>query len=245
MKMTVKQSVLDAGRISAGNSKMPGSTFAISALHCKVGGKLAKVKGSVCDRCYAIKLQKLRPSVNQGWTANYEKAVGLIDKAPNKWIDACVFQINRHFAKSQQPYHRWFDSGDLQSVAMLKAICGVAERTPDISHWLPTREAKIVKDYLAGGGVVPSNLVIRISATMIGDKPVKGYANTSTVHRKEEALTGKECLAYRTDTTRGLVSEEEFKAARKAKDKSYDFGHCGDCRACWSFDVENVSYPLH
>ena len=220
-RMTVKQSVADAGRISAGNSKMPGSTFAISALHCKVGGKLANVKGSVCDRCYAIKLQKLRPSVNKGWTANYEKAVGLIDKAPDKWINACVFQINRHFAKSQQPYHRWFDSGDLQSVAMLKAICGVAERTPDIKHWLPTREAKIVKDYLASGGVVPSNLVIRISSTMIGDKPVKGYANTSTVHRKGAEHHGYVCPA----STQG--------------------NNCGDCRACWTSEVENISYPLH
>ena len=221
MKMTVKQSVADAGRISAGNSKMPGSTFAISALHCKVGGKLAKVKGSVCDRCYAIKIQKLRPSVNKGWTANYEKAVGLIDKAPDKWINACVFQINRHFAKSQEPYHRWFDSGDLQSVAMLKAICGVAERTPGIKHWLPTREAKIVKDYLASGGVVPSNLVIRISSTMIGDEPIKGYANTSTVHRKGEEPHGYTCPA----STQG--------------------NNCGDCRACWSGIFGNISYPLH
>ncbi len=147
--------------------------------------------------------------------------MGLIDKAPEKWINACVFQINRHFAKSQQPYHRWFDSGDLQSVAMLKAICGVAERTPDIKHWLPTREAKIVKDYLNSGGVVPTNLVIRISSTMIGDAPIKGYANTSTVHRKGEEPHGYACPA------------------------SNQGNNCGDCRACWSGMFGNISYPLH
>ena len=221
MKQTVKAAVETAGRVSAGNSKMPGSTYAISAKHCKVGSKLAKVEGSVCHRCYALKLQKLRPSVDQGWTNNYLKATGMISRNMAEWIKACVFQIERHFAKSGQPYHRWFDSGDLQSVDMLKAICKVAAATPQIQHWLPTREAKIVKDYVKAGGVVPDNLVIRVSATMIGDKPVAGYDNTSTVHRKGSAAVGHVCPA----STQG--------------------NNCGDCRACWTKTVANISYPLH
>lgn len=221
MKLTVKAAVETAGRVSAGNSKMPGSTYAISAKHCKVGSKLATVKGSVCDRCYALKLQKLRPSVDQGWTNNYLKATGMISRNMVEWVKACVFQIERHFAKSGQPYHRWFDSGDLQSVDMLKAICKVAVATPQIQHWLPTREAKIVKDYIKAGGVVPDNLVIRVSATMIDDKPVAGYDNTSTVHRKGSAAVGHVCPA----STQG--------------------NNCGDCRACWSKSVANISYPLH
>lgn len=220
-RMTVKQSVADAGRVSAGNSKMPGSTYAISATKCNVGGKLLNVKGSVCSRCYAIKLEKLRPSVHQGWSANYEKATNLIASAPNKWVAACVFQINRHAEKSGEAYHRWFDSGDLQSVDMLAAMCEVATQTPHIRHWLPTREAKIVKDFLAQGGIVPSNMVIRVSATMINDKPISGYVNTSTVHNKDGAPVGHVCPAQ----TQG--------------------GKCGECRACWTTSVANVSYPLH
>lgn len=220
-KMTVKGAVEAAGRVSEGNSKMPGSTFAISAKHCKVGAKLATVKGSVCDRCYALKLQKLRPSVDKGWTANYEKAVTLIERNPAQWVAACVFQIGRIAVKTGVGFHRWFDSGDLQSVAMLEAICEVARQTPTIKHWLPTREAKIVKDHAKAGHVIPENLVIRVSATMIGDTPVRGYANTSTVHRKGETPEGHVCPAPEQG------------------------GNCGDCRACWSKDVANVSYKLH
>lgn len=219
--LTVKAAVEIAGKVSEGNGKMPGSTFAISAKECKVGGKLATVKGSVCDRCYALKLQKLRPSVDQGWTANYLKSTRMIEENPEQWSAAAAFQIKRIAAKTGQPYHRWFDSGDLQSVAMLAAICKVAEKTPEINHWLPTREAKMVKDYKAAGGVVPANLIIRISATMIGDKPVSGHANTSTVHRKGQEPAGHICPA------------------------SQQGNQCGDCRACWSHDVANVSYPLH
>jgi hypothetical protein len=31
----------------------------------------------------------------------------------------------------------------------------------------------------------------------------------------------------------------------KPEKKDQDFGHCGDCRACWSKEVANISYPLH
>ena len=71
MTMTLKAAQADAGAVSTRNSKMPGSAFAISAKRCNVGGKLAQVDGSVCGRCYALKLQKMRPSVDQGWEANY------------------------------------------------------------------------------------------------------------------------------------------------------------------------------
>lgn len=220
-KMTLKAAQEIAGKISNRNSKMPGSTFAISALDCKVGGKLAKVEGSVCSKCYAIKLQKLRPSVNQGWMANYLTATRMIESNPEAWAKAVAFQIGREAEKSGEFFHRWFDAGDLQSVAMLGAICRAAELTPNVQHWLPTREAKMVKDYQMAGGVVPANLIIRVSSTMVGDKPVKGHANTSTVHRKGQAAEGHSCPA------------------------SLQGGACGDCRACWSHEVGNVSYPLH
>jgi len=221
MTMTLKSAQLDAGKISLGNGKMPGSTFAISATKCLVGSKLAKVKDSTCSRCYALKLEKLRPSVNQGWLANYEKATRLIATSPDKWVAACVFQIMRAYVKSGQPFHRWFDSGDLQSVEMLSAICDVARATPAVSHWLPTRESGMVKAYKAKGGIVPENLVIRVSSTMIGDAPISGHATTSTVHRKGTDHIGHACPA----STQG--------------------NNCGDCRACWTPSVGNISYPLH
>jgi len=219
--ITLAQAQREAGSVSTRNSKMPGSSFAISAKHCNVGGKLAKIEGSTCHKCYAIKLQNMRPSVNQGWVANLDKAQRLIETDPQRWVAFMSFQIDKASIKTNQPFHRWFDSGDLQSLAMLEAIAQVCVKTPHIKHWLPTREAKLIKTYQAKHGDFPANLIVRISATMIGDKPLNGYRNTSTVHRKGQSTVGHICPA----STQGNA--------------------CGACRACWDHRVTNVSYPLH
>lgn len=212
----------DAGNISTRNSKMPGSTFAISPSKCNVGGKLAQVKGSVCDKCYAIKLENMRPSVRQGWAENYMKATRLIENNPLQWARAMAFQINKSAEKTGEYYHRWFDAGDLQSEAMLRAIILVCNLTPNVKHWLPTREARIVKNVMAEQGqYMPDNLIIRISATMVGDKPHGQWAHTSTVHGKSHTYTGHACPARNQGNA------------------------CGECRACWDKSVANVSYPLH
>ena len=224
--MTVKEAQ-ESARISTGNSKMPGTTFAQDSFACKVGDKLAKIEGSVCKSCYARRIQKIRPSVNQGWKANLEKARHWLSVNPSQWVGSCVFQINRAAIKSGESFHRWFDSGDLDSIEQLAAICKVAEKTPHIAHWLPTREAGTVKKYLAQGGTIPGNLVLRVSATMIGDAPIRGHANTSTVHVKGKPYTGHACPAPSQGNSCGSVA----------------LGN--ECRACWSPSVGNVSYVKH
>jgi hypothetical protein len=219
MTLSIAAAQREAGAVSIRNSKMPGSSFAISATKCNVGAKLAKIEGSTCHKCYALKLEKLRPSVAQGWGANYLKATGMIERRPDAWAAAMAFQVTKAAEKTGEAYHRWFDSGDLASLAMLKAIARVCELTPAIKHWLPTREAAVVKAFLRERDL-PVNLTIRVSATMIDDKPIAGHANTSTVH-KHAAHVGHACPARHQGNA------------------------CGDCRACWSRDVKNVSYPLH
>ena len=151
----------------------------------------------------------------------------MIENNPALWAKQVAFQIVHQSKKIGVNHHRWFDSGDLQSVAMLHAICLACELTPDHDHWLPTREAKIVKLYRKEYGLEPSNLCIRVSATMIDDAPMKGHDGDARV-----------------------LSIDEYKAFKKLKpqakkDSGIDLGHCGDCRACWSKTVENISYPLH
>ena len=243
--LTLKKAIEESGKVSLGNTKMPSTTFAISAKHCGIGSKLIKIKGSTCSKCYALKLQNLRPSVDKGWTNNLFKAVKMIQNNPALWAKMVAFQIERGCKKLDIYEHRWFDSGDLQSLAMLRAIVLCAEITPQIKHWLPTREAKIVKDYRKKYGQEPSNLVIRVSSTMIGDKPIGGHENTSTVHKAGETVYGKECLAYRTNKDSEIIAKEVFGAMAREEKKEQDFGHCGNCRACWNPTVKNISYPLH
>ena len=209
--MLVKEAV-EYGKISLGNTKMPGTTYAVDAFACITGSKLALVEGSICSGCYSIKLQKLRPSVDQGYKKNLFK--WQVSNTSN-WIDAMVFQILRAKVKE----HRWFDSGDLQSLEMLEAIAEVARQTPGVKHWLPTKEYGIYAKYLKTN-TLPANLVVRVSATMIDGNPSKVFKNTSTVHKNNKAI-GFECKAR----TRGNA--------------------CGPCRACWDRRIKNVSYPKH
>jgi hypothetical protein len=243
---TLKQAIAESGKVSAGNSKMPGTTFPLSAKHCNVGGKLAKIEGSVCHKCYALKLQNLRPKVDQGWTAN--KANHLIATDPERWINWIAFQILRQSEKTGIPEHRWFDSGDLQSMAMLDCIVAVARKTPHVKHWLPTREAKLVKAWKKANGKFPRNLVVRLSSTMIGDSPMTAHTHTSTVHRETDRPIGHVCPASLTDQdgkVYSLEAKREIMRKPKSERAEFDFGHCGNCRACWNPEIPNVTYPLH
>ena len=117
-------------------------------------------------------------------------------------------------------YHRWFDSGDLQSVGMLKSIVNIALATPQIKHWLPTQERQIVADYEKNGGKIPDNLIIRVSASKLDAQSVPNAEHSSTVFKALKPL-GKVCEA----STRG--------------------NNCGPCRACWDKSVQTISYPKH
>lgn len=206
---TLKQA-RTVGTVSKANSKMPGTSFAISARRCNVGSKLYEVQGSVCQKCYALRIQNFRKNVDKAWEKNYNLA---ISSDPEAWITGIAYQLQR----SGETYHRWFDSGDLQSEGMLDNIVEICKRTPEIKHWLPTREVKVVFNYKKE---IPENLVVRVSSPMVDDKPLN-FDNTSTVHSKTGTPVGHICPA------------------------SQQGNKCGDCRACWSKGVKNVSYPLH
>jgi len=223
--MTIKQAIAIAGPLGY-PSKMPGTSYGISAHACKVGAKLATVPGSVCHGCYALKANYLYPSVQQAHAA---RLAGITNPL---WTAAMVTLIHfsqtlkykrgrKALGKLAKGYHRWHDSGDLQSVAHLTKICAVAAMTPKIKHWLPTRELGFVKAYQAAGGIVPKNLVIRVSATMIDGDPSQAWFNTSRVHSDKPARGARLCPA----------------PAQKGK--------CGDCRACWNPRVKSVSYHKH
>jgi hypothetical protein len=161
-------------------SKMPCRSFGISADRCKTGSKLAKMKGSICNTCYAQKgLYKL-PSTE----AAQERRFNLI--GTSSWVDNMVRAINN------ADYFRWFDSGDLQSDEMLADIVRVALATPNTKHWLPTHENFMVSRYLRKHGKFPSNLTVRVSAAMVDGEPPKRFALTSTVHHLGKPI-GREC----------------------------------------------------
>ena len=147
--------------------KMPGWSIGIPAKECKTGSKLRKVKGSVCDDCYALKGCYVFKVVQD---AQYRR-LKAIYTAP--WVEAMAHLIN-----SKKPdVFRWHDSGDVQDLEHLNKIYEVCRLTPGKRHWMPTREAWI-KAHLDRA---PRNLVIRFSAPMIDQAAPASWPNTSTV----------------------------------------------------------------
>jgi hypothetical protein len=215
---SIKQAKAVSGNVSTANSKMPGSSYPADPFQCVTGQKMAKIKGTPCHGCYALRIAKFRTNVAKSWANNQDL---MVNQNRQDWIAGTVHQITKASIKTGQPYHRWFDAGDLASVDVLDRIVQVAIQTPEIAHWLPTQERAMVAKWLKKNGSLPANLIIRISASKVDGQPPKSAANTSAVFTKNGAPIGHVCPA------------------------SQQGNACGDCRACWSFDVANVSYPKH
>ena len=173
--MLKKEARKITGGLSAPN-KMPGPSLNLPAGNCKTGVKLQAVKGSVCAGCYAMKGRYRFPNVLE---AMDKRLAALTDP---RWVDAMVTLI------SGEPFFRWHDSGDIQSLEHLENIFRVCRKTPDTQHWMPTREAQFIKRLKINQ--VPRNLIIRLSSHMIDQGPVSFWPWTSTV-----VTTGKSCPA--------------------------------------------------
>lgn len=139
-------------------SKMPCHGWSIPARHCITGKKMARVSGSICSVCYALKGRYAFENVQDCLERRFQS---LTD---TRWIDAMTTAI---LNKEKSGHFRWHDSGDLQGVWHLQMIVEVCRRTPSIRHWLPTREYAIVRQYIDEGGQIPDNLTVRLSALML------------------------------------------------------------------------------
>ena len=196
-------------RMLSNTSKLGCKSISLNAKSCKTGSKLAKKKGSVCFGCYALKGCYQFPVVQDAMERRmkffYHK----------DFIPIMVFLLSSLRKKK----FRWFDSGDVQNTIMALNILEICRLTPDIKHWIPSKEYKIWREALKIQKL-PNNVCLRMSSPNIDQEPLKGFENTSTVHKDKKAF-GLECIAYKQD------------------------GKCLDCEACFNKKVKNVSYPLH
>ena len=204
--MNLKQAKEITGGLSS-PSKMPGYAYNLPAWRCITGVKLQQVAGSVCAGCYAMKGRYRFRNVKEALERR-QQSLG-----HPQWVEAMTTLVTWYSRKV--PWFRWHDSGDLQGAQHLKNIFEVCIRTPQVQHWMPTREVKMLKGIQPE--VVPKNLIIRVSSHMINQGPVKSWPWTSTVIDK----------GYHT-----------CPAATQGNE-------CRDCRQCWNRDYSNVSYGKH
>ena len=102
-------------------------------------------------------------------------------------------------ANKKTKFFRWHDSGDIQDLKHLAKIFEVAKRTPDVQHWLPTREAW-TRPYQDRA---PANLKLIFSMPMVNQEAAGGWNYTSTVVTDPKRATcpapkqGNECKSCR------------------------------------------------
>jgi hypothetical protein len=125
----------EANQIVGGLSapgKMPCPSINLPATACKTGQILARVPGTTCHGCYAL---KGRYNFKYTKIAMARRLAALQD---SRWVRAMVTLMEG------RKYFRWHDSGDIQSAWHLKRILEVCKQTPSTKHWLPTREAQLL-----------------------------------------------------------------------------------------------------
>ena len=195
-------------------SKMPCKSYGTPASACIVGSKLRQIKGSVCSKCYAHKGMYAFPNVQEC------QAKRLRSITDARWTGAMVKLISGQ--RKPDKFFRWHDSGDIQSLAHLADIVAIAIALPDYKFWCPTRESRIVQQFMAIMPL-PANLTVRVSASMIdGIAPVELTGTASAVHSTASPQAGHTaCIAPSQN------------------------GECRECRACWMRSVKVVSYHQH
>ena len=200
--MLKKEANIIVGGLSKAG-KMPCPSINLPAASCITGSLMALIEGTTCYGCYALKGRyKFKTTIKA--MARRLKALGHAS-----WTAAMVTLM------AGRKYFRWHDSGDLQSAQHLKNILEVCKQTPDTKHWLPTREAQLLQ-YL-DPDIIPTNLIIRLSATKVNGAAGKSWPWTSTVTDGK----GKTC---------------------PAPDQG---GQCKSCRNCWDKSIKNVQYAKH
>lgn len=201
-------------------SKMPSYSYSTPASACKTGAVLRTQAGSTCASCYACKNRYLFSGVQNAMAGRLATVLGDV----HTWEENTVKFLSgvASFVPAKERFFRWHDSGDVQSLAHLRAIVSIAERVPTWRFWLPTKEYAILREFYRLGGRVPENLVIRVSHPML--------------NQAGSALKlGPSSSVYTTGKPAGSVLCSAPKHGNT----------CSSCRACWDASVSDVTYRAH
>ena len=124
--------------------------------------KYHKLKGSICEKCYAHTLMELRKGLE------------------NKGIRNAEILTNEHLTPaksaptipSKVKYFRFEAFGDVQNECQLMNYVMIAVENPDTNFALFTKNYKLILDFFDGDGFMPKNLNIIVSSLYV-NKPIR------------------------------------------------------------------------
>ena len=171
--------------ISSANKKMGkiSSVSLPSVVTCR--------KCACQQKCYARKLERLRPAV----AAAYQRTLDVHQSDPDTYwreVEAAIM-LSRFF--------RFHVSGDIPDITYLIRMVDVAQRNQHCQILCFTKKYELVNDYLSGGAVLPSNLHMILSAWtglemqnpfLLPEAHVR-YRDGSTTARDDAKLCGGNC----------------------------------------------------
>ena len=136
--------------ISTGNIKTGFAVPSVSLIPVKDCGNC-----SACGRlCYDLRNDLWRPSVQNTRANNSALAHSAIDR----------YFLEIKMACKAFRFFRWHVGGDILNAAYLAGMIDVALACPQCNFLAFTKMYGLVNDYIAAGGVIPSNLQIIFSA---------------------------------------------------------------------------------
>ena len=164
-----------------------------------------------CKGCYATTGNYRFPNVKAPRIHNQE------DWKRMAWVDDMVNEL------SIDRYFRWFDSGDVYTLALAEKILEVMRMTPWVQHWLPTRMYKFPKFRQVFADMKKlKNVSLRFSSDSITGEYIKGLHGSVIVPTSDDIKKGMTlCKAYESE------------------------GKCNGCRACFHNVAKVIAYPAH
>ena len=138
--------------ISTSNVKMNSGAAVIPSV--SLPPVLTCANCAQCSKyCYAIKMARLRKTVNGTWARN----LAIYQADPDRYFREVAFA-----AKNYRNF-RWHVAGDILSDSYLEGMIKVAQECPSTQFLAFTKAFDIVNRYLDAGNALPENLKIVFS----------------------------------------------------------------------------------
>lgn len=166
-----------------------------------------------CKGCYATTGNYRYPNVKAPREHNKT------DWQRMEWVDDMVRELE------SDRYFRWFDSGDVYTLALAEKILEIMQRTPWCKHWLPTRMHKFPKfrDVLTRMQSL-GNVMVRFSSDSVIGEYIPGLHGS---------VIGPDAASFQESPGASLCMAYEHG------------GKCSGCRACWDRSIDLIAYPAH
>jgi hypothetical protein len=164
-----------------------------------------------CKGCYAVGGNYRFKNVKEARSHNKK------DWQRSEWVADMIEELD------SDRYFRWFDSGDMYSLALAEKMYEICKATPWTKHWIPTRMHKFKKfrDVIDRLNAL-DNVVVRLSSDGINGEIIEEAEYSSTIIPFIDSVTvATVCNAPLQD------------------------GKCKKCRLCWDKSIKVIAYAGH